>query len=65
MNDWKMLKITEEDIENGIRGNSCECPIARALWRAECKGGAFKADAQVRNADDISIEAKNGQTISI
>ena len=66
MNDWKMLKITEEDVKNGKRGSACECPIALALHRAECQGGAFKTLAQVRNSDDICIEAKkSGQTISI
>lgn len=35
------IEVTQEDIDRGKRGNSCECPVARAVKRAIGDGGVF------------------------
>lgn len=31
------VQVTQEDIDTGIKGSSCRCPIAKALFRATNK----------------------------
>ena len=58
--DWKTLYVTAEDVINGVEGNACECPIALAMYREECKGGLFKTQPYIGAPEDMTIRPKNG-----
>ena len=60
MSNWKTLYVTAQDVVEGKRGNACECPIALAMYRTECKGGLLKTSPYIGSAEDMTIRPKGG-----
>jgi hypothetical protein len=50
------VPVTQEDIDNGVRCDSWDCPVARALWRATgirfmvWPSGAYSIDRSIPRA---------------
>mgnify|MGYP003665920548 CR=1 FL=1 len=54
--EWKWLRVTEEDIVNGLPASCTNCPIALAMGRELEKDGILKDYRAKVGADELYLE---------